>query len=57
MTALYSGDIDMIFSSAIEALGHARDGRMRVLGIGAAEAHAGAARHAARSASSCPAMS
>ena len=35
MTALYSGDIDMIFSSAIEALGHARDGRVRVLGIGA----------------------
>ncbi len=34
LTALYSGDIDMIFSSAIEALGHERDGRMRVLGMG-----------------------
>ena len=37
LTALYSGDIDMIFSSAIEALGHARDGRVRVLGMGSAK--------------------
>ena len=35
LTALYSGDIDMVFSSAIEALAHARDGRVRVLGVGA----------------------
>ena len=34
MTALYAGDLDMIFSSAIETLAHARDGRARVLGIG-----------------------
>jgi tripartite-type tricarboxylate transporter receptor subunit TctC len=37
LTALYSGDIDMIFSSAVEALGHARDGRVRVLGMGSAK--------------------
>jgi tripartite-type tricarboxylate transporter receptor subunit TctC len=34
MTALYGGDIDTVFSSAIEALNHARDGRVRVLGVG-----------------------
>jgi tripartite-type tricarboxylate transporter receptor subunit TctC len=37
MTALYSGDIDMVCMSAIEALGQARDGRMRVLGIGSTQ--------------------
>jgi tripartite-type tricarboxylate transporter receptor subunit TctC len=37
MTALYSGDIDMVFMSAVEALGQARDGRMRVLGIGSTQ--------------------
>jgi tripartite-type tricarboxylate transporter receptor subunit TctC len=36
MTALYAGDLDLIFSSAIEALAHARDGRLRVLGVGSA---------------------
>jgi tripartite-type tricarboxylate transporter receptor subunit TctC len=36
MTALYAGDLDMVFSSAIEALAHARDGRLRVLGVGSA---------------------
>jgi tripartite-type tricarboxylate transporter receptor subunit TctC len=34
MTALYAGDLDMIFSSAIEGLAHSRDGRARVLGVG-----------------------
>jgi tripartite-type tricarboxylate transporter receptor subunit TctC len=34
MTALLSGDIDLAFSSAIESLAQARDGRVRVLGIG-----------------------
>jgi tripartite-type tricarboxylate transporter receptor subunit TctC len=34
MTALLSGDIDLGFSSAIESLAQARDGRVRVLGIG-----------------------
>jgi tripartite-type tricarboxylate transporter receptor subunit TctC len=33
-TALYAGDIDMLVTNAIEALGHARDGRIRVLGVG-----------------------
>jgi tripartite-type tricarboxylate transporter receptor subunit TctC len=33
MTALYAGDIDSVFSSTIEALQPARDGRLRVLGI------------------------
>jgi tripartite-type tricarboxylate transporter receptor subunit TctC len=34
MTALLSGDIDLAFSSALESLAQARDGRVRVLGIG-----------------------
>jgi tripartite-type tricarboxylate transporter receptor subunit TctC len=34
MTSLLSGDIDLAFSSAIESLAQARDGRVRVLGIG-----------------------
>jgi tripartite-type tricarboxylate transporter receptor subunit TctC len=33
MTALYAGDIDSVFSSTIEALAPARDGRIRVLGV------------------------
>ncbi len=33
MTALYAGDIDSVFSSTIEALGPARDGRIRVLAV------------------------
>jgi tripartite-type tricarboxylate transporter receptor subunit TctC len=33
MTALYGGDIDSVFSSTIEALQPARDGRLRVLGV------------------------
>jgi tripartite-type tricarboxylate transporter receptor subunit TctC len=36
-TALYSGDIDIVVTNAIEALGHARDGRTRVLGVGGAK--------------------
>lgn len=34
LTALYSGDIDVVFASTIETVSHARDGRLRVLGIG-----------------------
>jgi tripartite-type tricarboxylate transporter receptor subunit TctC len=34
MTALYAGDLDFIFTSAIEVLAHVRDGRARVLGVG-----------------------
>jgi tripartite-type tricarboxylate transporter receptor subunit TctC len=34
LTALYAGDIDMIFASTVETLNHARDGRIRVLGVG-----------------------
>src|SRR4029077_19275449 len=34
MTSLLSGDIDLAFSSALESLAQARDGRVRVLGIG-----------------------
>ena len=33
MTALYAGDIDSVFSSTIEALAPARDGRIRVMGV------------------------
>jgi tripartite-type tricarboxylate transporter receptor subunit TctC len=33
-TALYAGDIDIVVTNAIEALAHARDGRIRVLGVG-----------------------
>jgi len=33
MTALYAGDIDSVFSSTIEVLQPARDGRLRVLGV------------------------
>ena len=34
ITALYSGDINMVVTNAIEALAQARDGRVRVLGVG-----------------------
>ncbi len=34
LTALYAGDIDLVFSSTIESLSHARDGRGRVLAVG-----------------------
>jgi tripartite-type tricarboxylate transporter receptor subunit TctC len=33
MTALYAGDIDSVFSSTIEALAPARDGRIRALAV------------------------
>jgi tripartite-type tricarboxylate transporter receptor subunit TctC len=33
MAALYAGDIDSVFSSTIEALAPARDGRLRVLAV------------------------
>jgi len=34
LTALYAGDIDIVFASASETVTHVRDGRMRVLGVG-----------------------
>ena len=34
MTALYAGDIDMLFASTVETVSHARDRRIRVLGVG-----------------------
>src|SRR4029453_4144260 len=34
MTALYAGDIDMLFASTVETVSHARDHRIRVLGVG-----------------------
>jgi tripartite-type tricarboxylate transporter receptor subunit TctC len=34
LTALYAGDIDLVFSSTIETVPHARDGRLRVLAVG-----------------------
>jgi tripartite-type tricarboxylate transporter receptor subunit TctC len=34
VSALYSGDIDIVVTSAHETLGHVRDGRMRALGVG-----------------------
>jgi tripartite-type tricarboxylate transporter receptor subunit TctC len=34
LNGLYAGDIDLLFSSAIETVPHARDGRLRVLAVG-----------------------
>ena len=34
MTSLYAGDIDILFVSTIEAVPHARQGSIRVLGVG-----------------------
>jgi tripartite-type tricarboxylate transporter receptor subunit TctC len=34
LTALYVGDIDMLFAGTVETVTHARDGRIRVLGVG-----------------------
>ncbi len=34
MTSLYASDIDMVFVSTIETVPHARQGRIRVLGVG-----------------------
>ena len=34
LTSLYAGDIDILFVSTIEAIPHARQGRLRVLGVG-----------------------
>jgi tripartite-type tricarboxylate transporter receptor subunit TctC len=34
LTALYAGDIDIVLSSTVETISHARDGRIRVLGVG-----------------------
>ena len=34
LTALYAGDIDMLFASTVETVSHARDHRIRALGVG-----------------------
>jgi tripartite-type tricarboxylate transporter receptor subunit TctC len=34
LTALYAGDIDIVFASTVETVTHARDGSIRVLGVG-----------------------
>jgi tripartite-type tricarboxylate transporter receptor subunit TctC len=34
LTALYAGDIDMLFAGTVETVTHAREGRIRVLGVG-----------------------
>jgi tripartite-type tricarboxylate transporter receptor subunit TctC len=34
LTALYAGDIDMLFASTVETVSHARDHSIRVLGVG-----------------------
>jgi tripartite-type tricarboxylate transporter receptor subunit TctC len=34
LTALYAGDIDIMFASTVETVTHARDGSIRVLGVG-----------------------
>jgi tripartite-type tricarboxylate transporter receptor subunit TctC len=34
LTALYAGDIDTLFASTVETVSHARDRRIRVLGVG-----------------------
>ena len=36
MTSLYAGDIDILFASTVETVPHARQGRIRVLGVGSA---------------------
>ncbi|WP_158295451.1 Bug family tripartite tricarboxylate transporter substrate binding protein [Crenalkalicoccus roseus] len=37
MAALYAGEIDIVFASTVEALGHVRGGRARLLGVTTAE--------------------
>src|SRR5262245_38331000 len=37
MTSLYAGDIDILFASTVETVPHARQGRIRVLGVGSAQ--------------------
>jgi tripartite-type tricarboxylate transporter receptor subunit TctC len=37
LTALYAGDIDMLFASTVETVSHARDRRIRVLGVGSTQ--------------------
>ena len=37
MTALYAGEIDMVFASTVETLPHVRAGRVRLLGVATAE--------------------
>src|SRR5262245_58880929 len=34
LTALYAGDIDIVFAGTVETVTHAREGRIRVLGVG-----------------------
>jgi tripartite-type tricarboxylate transporter receptor subunit TctC len=34
LTALYAGDVDMLFAGTVETVTHAREGRIRVLGVG-----------------------
>jgi tripartite-type tricarboxylate transporter receptor subunit TctC len=34
LTALYAGDIDILFAGTVETVTHAREGRIRVLGVG-----------------------
>src|SRR5262245_53132696 len=34
LTALYAGDIDVMFAGTVETISHARDGKIRVLGVG-----------------------
>jgi len=34
LTALYAGDVDMLFAGTVETVTHARDGRIRVFGVG-----------------------
>ena len=46
MTALYAGEIDMVFASTVETLPHVRAGRARLLGVATAQRVAAPARHA-----------
>jgi tripartite-type tricarboxylate transporter receptor subunit TctC len=34
ITAMYAGDLDMVFASVHETIDHMRDGRLRILGVG-----------------------
>ena len=34
LTSLYAGDVDMLFAGTVETVTHAREGRIRVLGVG-----------------------
>ena len=57
LTALYAGDIDMLFASTVETVSHARDRRIRVLGVGSPQPISGTAGLSGHRRRWCQAMS